>query len=143
MELKEKTNYEGQNILIKIKGKKDPKELVRTSEKSAFYKDGDKVRYTAFKNMCLYNEEINAPSFTKKSRYSSRPDIKQLPIFGGHLPMPPDTCKRPKSIFLDNRTGKTWIDMSICTLACKDKKCKRWEEYRKERKWMLRNGEPF
>jgi hypothetical protein len=131
MEIKENTNYEGQNILIKIKGKKDPKVLVRTSTKSAFYQDGDKVRYTAFKNMAVYNGESDEPVSTK-SRYG-KTYIEQLPIFGGHMPSPPDDCKRPQTITFDGRTGLNWIDLGVCTLACK-KKCKRWEEYRKERK---------
>lgn len=134
-------NYEGENILIKIKGKKEPKILIKTSAKCAYYKDDEgRMRYSTFKKVSMYDPEIHSPVKTK-SRFP-KTVVRNLNILGGHMPHPPDNCKRPQQIVVDPRTGIPWIDLSICTIACK-KKCKRWEEYKKERKKMKKNGQPF
>jgi hypothetical protein len=127
LELKPNTDYSGQDILLKVNGKKEPRPLVRTTAKSAFYLDGDKTRYTAFKNCYIYDPSVNGGNGRKKEL---KP-VTQYNLWGGHMSDVPVECEHPRA-FVDERTGTRWIDNAICATTCKKaSKCSRRLEYKK------------
>ncbi len=135
LRLEPNTDYTGQDKLLKIKSKKEPKPLVRTTGKSAFYLDGDKTRYTSFQNCHIFDPAVDGGgNGNGNGREKKVKPVTQYNLWGGHMPDVPDECEHPRA-FVDERTGTRWIDNGICATACKKaSKCSRRIEYKKSMK---------
>ncbi len=118
-----KTDYQGKTK-IKVNDKEFP--LLRTTAKTAFYKDGDKERRISLSKLNDTKAEEKHKMSQKKR--SVKP-VEKLGLWGGHMPDVPIECNHPRKFF-DNTSKTNWIDINICNIGC-SATCFRYKDFKK------------